>query len=32
MSYQLRLDNISFHAVDSVKDSFNRLPHTDHNE
>ena len=30
MSYQMRLENISFHAVDSVKDSFNRLPHTSH--
>lgn len=30
MSYQIRLENISFHDVDSVKDSFNRLPHTSH--
>ena len=30
MSYQMRLENISFHAVDSMKDSFNRLPHTSH--
>lgn len=30
MSYQMRLENISWHAVESVKDSFNRLPHTNH--
>jgi len=30
MSYQMRLEDISWNAVESVKDSFNRLPHTTH--
>ena len=30
MSYQIRLENIDFNCIDSVRDSFNNLPHTDH--
>tara|TARA_R100000808_G_C2135435_1_gene143834 strand:- start:616 stop:1278 length:663 start_codon:yes stop_codon:yes gene_type:complete len=30
MHYQMRLEKLSQSSIDSVKESFNRLPHTDH--